>query len=262
MRSKAYQLEVVSAEGRNGFPSVIFIHGVCHAAWCWHGFQEVFTSRGIPSYALSLRGHGASEGVEDLRWASIEDFVADVHIVAVGLPEPPILVGHSIGTWIAQHYAARYPVSGLVLMASLPPTGAWGITGRLIAQHPLVFARINAKLNVGEFVPTEKLCREIFFRPDTPDEIVQACFNRLERRESYRAFLDMLLAFPDRRLIGCPVLVMSGTQDWCFSLHEVMATAKAFRVMPHLYVAGHDLMLEPGFELIAQEVARWILGLQ
>ena len=42
---------------------ILFVHGMWHGAWCWaEHFLPYFAQHGYDSYALSLRGHGASEG--------------------------------------------------------------------------------------------------------------------------------------------------------------------------------------------------------
>src|SRR5207253_3252615 len=42
-------------------PPLLFVHGGYCDAWCWVPyFLPYFASRGFPSYALSLRGHGES----------------------------------------------------------------------------------------------------------------------------------------------------------------------------------------------------------
>ena len=59
----ALDLEVIArkAEGGSEYPPLLFVHGSCHAAWCWdEHFLPYFADHGFDSYALSLRGHGGS----------------------------------------------------------------------------------------------------------------------------------------------------------------------------------------------------------
>ncbi len=64
-------------------------------AWIWEHFLGFFAARGYPAYAVSLRGHGGSEG--DLAVASFEDYVDDVETAAKAIGSEPVLVGHSMG---------------------------------------------------------------------------------------------------------------------------------------------------------------------
>ena len=41
---------------------IFFVHEAWHAAWCWENFLPYFANRGYAAYAVSLRGHGTSEG--------------------------------------------------------------------------------------------------------------------------------------------------------------------------------------------------------
>ena len=48
-------------------PPLIFVHGGYGDAWCWEPyFLPWFAAKGWPAYALSLRGHGTSSGIETL----------------------------------------------------------------------------------------------------------------------------------------------------------------------------------------------------
>ena len=49
-------------------------------------FLPFFADRGYEAHALSLRGHGASEGHELLKFWRLWDYVADVKQVASALP--------------------------------------------------------------------------------------------------------------------------------------------------------------------------------
>lgn len=58
---------------------LLFVHGAWHAAWCWDvHFLDYFAQQGYEVHALSLRGHGGSEGRENLRWTRIAEYIEDV----------------------------------------------------------------------------------------------------------------------------------------------------------------------------------------
>jgi hypothetical protein len=57
-------------------PPLLMIHGARHPAWCWEPWLKLLSVAGWPAHALSLRGHGASEG--SVRGASLADYVDDV----------------------------------------------------------------------------------------------------------------------------------------------------------------------------------------
>ncbi|MCK7510983.1 MAG: lysophospholipase [Desulfobacterales bacterium] len=101
------KIELIRHPAKNGNKStpILFIHGAWHGAWCWEEyFLPYFASKGYDAYALSLRGHGNSEGREGLRWWSISDYVDDVSQIVGQIHKIPILVGHSMGGLIVQKY--------------------------------------------------------------------------------------------------------------------------------------------------------------
>ena len=72
---------------------LLFVHGAWHAAWCWEQhFIPYFTAHGYRCFALSLRGHGRSDGHDRLRWTRARDYVDDLDETIRRLPEPPVLV--------------------------------------------------------------------------------------------------------------------------------------------------------------------------
>src|SRR2546421_10480645 len=118
-------------------PPLLFVHGGYCDAWCWEPyFLPWFAARGYPSYALSLRGHGASGGARMLFVAGLDDYEADVEHVAGGLGAPPNLIGHSRGGAIVERIVAKRPVRGAAVPAPVPPAGLLPMAARFAAQNP------------------------------------------------------------------------------------------------------------------------------
>jgi pimeloyl-ACP methyl ester carboxylesterase len=170
---------------------LLFVHGAWHAAWCWQPyFLPYFAQHGYACYALSLRGHGSSQGKERLRWWRVADYVADVTQVAASLPAPPIVIGHSAGGFIVQKYLEAHPAPAAVLLASVAPSGLLPIVLTMAARHPLVFLRALPALDMRRLVGTPELSREWLFSADMPADQV-ARFAEQMQNESFLAFLDM-----------------------------------------------------------------------
>ena len=123
------------------------MHGAWHAAWCWEYFLPYFAQQGYTAHALSLRGHGQSDGAARLRWYSVADSLADIMQVAQTLPAPPILIGHSLGGYMIQKYLERYDAPAAVLLASVPVTGILGFALRYARRHPWHFLKAQLYLN-------------------------------------------------------------------------------------------------------------------
>lgn len=67
---------------------------------CQENFQPYFAVRGWASYSVSLRGHGLSDDAEAP--AKMDDHIADLSHVISSLPDPPVLIAHSLAGVICQ----------------------------------------------------------------------------------------------------------------------------------------------------------------
>lgn len=239
---------------------LLLVHGAWHAAWCWQEhFLDYFSAQNYNSYAFSLRGHGASEGREHLRWMSIADYVRDVASVASQLPTPPVVIGHSMGGLVVQKYLETHPAPAGVLLASVPPAGVLATTLRIARRHPLEFAKTNLTMRMYPIVGTPQLARESFFSAGISEENLQIYFRQIQD-EAYRAFIDMLaLSLPKPQRVKTPMLVLGGSSDNIFHTNEVEATAKAYHTQAIIFKdMAHDMMLEPGWKAVADQIISWL----
>lgn len=258
------QLELLTAgkETATRPTGIVFVHGAWHGAWCWQDtFVPRFVQSGYAVYSLSLRGHGQSVGGGRLRWTRVADYVEDLAVVTADLPVPPVLVGHSMGGLVVQKYLERRPAAAGVLLASVPPRGVIGAVIRKIRRHPVAFLKANLTMSLYPLVSTPDIARYRLFSESTPEEIVAACQPRLQD-ESYLAFLDMMaLDLPRPRHVQTPMLVLGATEDTIISPGDVEATAQAYGTEPIIFpVMGHNMMMEPGWEKVADTILEWLAG--
>lgn len=241
---------------------LLFIHGAWHGAWCWdEHFLDYFAEHGFAAHALSLRGHGASDGRHRLRWTRLAEYVADVAQVAGRLPQPPVVIGHSMGGTIVQKYLETHAAPAGVLLASVPPAGALLAALRLARRHPIRFARVNLTFSLYPMVATPQLARETFFSAELSDEQVFTYARRLGD-ESFLAFLDLLtLDLPRPRRVDIPMLVLGAARDMVFDPGEIEATARAYRTRAVIFDMAHDMMLEPGWRAVAERIVTWVRAL-
>ncbi len=238
---------------------LLFIHGAWHGAWCWDEFfLPYFAERGFDAHALSLRGHGKSSGKERLQWVRIKEYVEDVVQIAQQLPQPPIVIGHSMGGFVAQKYLEQYFAPGGILMASAPPKGVLRTTLAFGKRHPLVLLKTNVKMRLGPIVETPALAREMLFSEEMDDTTLSAYFNQLQD-ESYLAYIDMMgLNLPRPKRVKSPMLVLGGTKDQIFTSEEIEETAVSYNTSPHLFPMAHGMMLEEGWQSVADTIAEWL----
>lgn len=101
-------------------PPMVLVHGAANSAAVWTYWQQELASRGWPTYAVDLRGHGASSPV-DLSKTSMEDYADDVDSVVRQLRAQPVLLGWSMGGLVAMMVAARGGCSACVCLAPSTP---------------------------------------------------------------------------------------------------------------------------------------------
>jgi pimeloyl-ACP methyl ester carboxylesterase len=254
-------LELLRLEGEPEKPPVLFLHGAWLSAWCWRHWMAFFHARGHTVLAPSYRAHGASPGGERLRWTPLSAYLEDALWAFDQLPQPPLVVAHSMGGAVAQHLLMRRTARAAVLVASVPPNGVIGSTLRLAAHHPLEFLKINLTLSLYPAVSSPALVREMFYSPTTPESIVLEGFQNVQD-ESFTAFLGMI-AFRSKLEAGrVPMLVLGGESDGIFTPSEVRATAERYAAALKLYPdTGHNLMLEPNHDAVATDVHEWFRAL-
>jgi pimeloyl-ACP methyl ester carboxylesterase len=262
MKGKAMNLEVISRKPALSpkLTPLLFIHGAWHGPWCWEEhFLDYFAANGYPVYALSLRGHGASQGRDRLRWTRLADYVADVEQVASGLSNPPVLIGHSMGGAVVQKYLEAHSAPAGILLAAVPPSGIGASSIRIARRHPLLISKVLLSFSTYPIISTPVLAREAFFSQGMSDENVHRFFNRFQD-ESYLAFLDMMiLDLPKPKRISSPLLVLGAANDTMIEKREIEATARAYNTNAIIFPdMGHDMMLEHGWQKVADSILEWM----
>ena len=98
-------------------PPLVLLHGgAAHAHW-WDHLAPLLAEQ-YHVVALDLRGHGDSSWVVPPAY-EIEDYVGDLEEAFAALHlESPVLVGHSLGGFIALTYATRHAATlrGLIVV--------------------------------------------------------------------------------------------------------------------------------------------------
>lgn len=238
---------------------LLFVHGAYAGAWCWdEHFLQWFADHGWHAYALSLSGHGASRGHTHLDSLSIDDYVADVAEAVGYLPEPPILIGHSMGGMVVQKYLERASAPATVLMASVPPQGLMSAAFGLMFKKPHLLADLNRIMGGGE-AQLESLRDALFHQP--LDERMLERYYRLSQPESHRAIWDMTLFNLPRtdKMHKAPMLVLGAEYDMLIPPDQVHSTAQTYGLKAEIFAdMGHGMMLERGWDQVAARIDQWL----
>lgn len=111
-------------------PGLVFAHGFGQTRRIWRPAMAELATAGWRCVSFDTRGHGDSDWSADGRYAA-NDFLNDLAAVVDAQPQPPVLVGASMGGLLALGLAgerhAVTPSRALVLVDSTPRMRAPGI---------------------------------------------------------------------------------------------------------------------------------------
>jgi len=240
---------------------ILFIHGAFAGAWCWEEyFLPYFASQGYPAYALSLRGHGESEGIENLAFTSLDNYISDVRTAVEHIGEEPILVGHSMGGMIIQKYLEKYPSPAAVLMNSVPPTGLWTTIFYMAWSDPMLFSQLFLLQNLSPRFATPSAVKHALLSEDVSDDKLHKFFHHVQG-ESQRVMLDMMgLNLPHLAFKGpVPLLVLGAEKDAFLPPSVVEWTGHLYDAPSHVFPkTAHAMMLENNWQEVADYMITWL----
>lgn len=248
--------EPLKATGR---PPILMVHGAFAGAWCWQEhYLTYFAQHGWSAHALSLSGHAGSQNGTSLDTYTLDQYVQDVMTVAKTLPQPPILIGHSMGGLVVQKALEEAQFPAVVLLCSVPPSGVSGMAFSMLSQTPHLLWDLKTTLMDGR-VNLQSVREGLFYQP--VDELDLARYAARLQPESLRAMWDMsFFSLPNRsRMMLAPMLIAGAQQDLIVPPSCVEQTAVAYGQSAHIFPEmGHNVMLERNWEISAQAIEQWL----
>jgi len=260
----APSLEFIETTCRDpqGAPT-LFIHGAFAGAWMWgESFLPHFGARGRFAAAVSLRGHGGSEGRSRSPTAGLADYLADVTRAISEFHEPPIIVAHSLGALLAQRLLGEVKIRALVMLAPLPPEGLLFLGPWLLATRPrtwLEMAKVTLGLSNSREGRKDGARHVVFANQFSPEEARR--YAALMVAEGLRALMEAHLPYPviSAHFLRIPSLVIAGADDPLIGCVTTMRTA-AYHAAQHISAGGvgHLMLIGPGADGTARRVLEWI----
>lgn len=244
MRAKVNGIQVAYADKGKG-SCLLLVHGFPLSRGVWSKQVEVFKS----SYrviAPDLRGFGESAATDGP--VTMNRFAEDLHALVEHLGAgPALLVGHSMGGYVALAFARAFPecVRGLVLVGTKAgrDTAEAAVARRALAERVrvegpsvVVDAMAPKMLSEGNSDRTMAAAVRGFMTPANPEGLRGALLGMAERPDA-RSWLETM---------QMPVLVIAGLEDAIIPPRESQAMAKAIhgaqlRLIPE---AGHLVAFE------------------
>ncbi|EOY04180.1 Alpha/beta-Hydrolases superfamily protein [Theobroma cacao] len=262
-------------------PTLVFVHGSYHAAWCWaECWLPFFSASGFDCYAPSLLAQGESDAPSGTVAGSLQTHAGDVaDFIQRNLSSPPVLLGHSFGGLIIQYYIANmrneqsfemdtlYPkLTGAVLVCSVPPSGNSGLVWRYLFTKPIAAFKVTRSLAAKAFQTSVSLCRETFFSSKMEDNLVLR-YQELMKESSRMPLFDLRklnasLPVPKMTKSSTEVLVLGAKDDFIVDPEGLRETGRFYDVSP-ICIEGvaHDIMLDCSWEKGANVILSWLNGL-
>jgi len=248
--------------------TLLLIHGMWGGSWHWENPRRLFEARGFTVRAPALRHHDIAPDADPdpaLGTTSVLDYADDLETLIRALPEPPVLVGHSMGGLLAQILAARGLGRAAVLLMPAPPAGipvlrpsvAWAFrcaySKRGFWRRPIRQSFGEAAFSVLNRLPRdEQRAAHARFVPESGRAIAEIGL----------PFLDPHAATAvDATRVTCPVLAVGGGADRIVPATAVRRIAHKYRrtaVYVEYPANAHWVVAEPGWDRILGFVADWI----
>jgi alpha-beta hydrolase superfamily lysophospholipase len=253
---------------------VHILHGMGEHKYRYQHFAEFLNSQGIQVYAHDHLGHGDSISEQSPTGhfgddAGFKNVVGNVNLVQQHIrnlhPNLPIyLLGHSMGSFIAQSYLINYPnsIKGLIL------------TGSALTPKPLIHAlKLVAHIEVlrlGKPIRTEFdwLSRDNHavdkYVADDLCGFICSCASWLQLAE---ALLEISTAKQLQKIsANLPTLIISGDKDPVGGFGKyVKALTNFWKITGHTQVtshlladARHEVLNETDKELTYNLITKWI----
>lgn len=243
-----------------GAPAMLLVHGAYTSARCWEPvFMPYFRDRGYDVYAVSLRGHGGSQGREHLDLYGLADYLDDLVRAANVIGRPSTLVGSSMGGLLVQRWlTSGRAAKAAVLIGSVPPIGLAGAAMHMAFTDPLGFAGITQLAMAGSSHP-----KMLELLTDSPLEEAGRSLRGFYRelgRESSRVLFEMTWAPMVGWVSGlCPVLAVHGSADRMVPSSAVASMTSQLGAEPLILDGlGHAPMIDSRWRVAADAIAGWL----
>ena len=257
-------------------PTVVFIHGLWMHSSSWNHWVDYFNQNGFEAVALPWPGDCATvaesrQHPELIAGKGIKEIADSYANIIATYPNPPIVIGHSLGGLIAQELLGRGNlVSAVIAIDPAPIKGVWQLTlSSIKASLPIISNPFNINKAVtisykdfrNSFANTisEKEAKELYEHytiPTPAKPLFQIATARFKPNSETKANTP-------NNTRG-PLLIISGDEDKIVPPKLVTATynqyanSSSITEIKSFTDRGHSLVIDRGWHEIAEYSANWL----
>ncbi|KAK9809638.1 hypothetical protein WJX73_009909 [Symbiochloris irregularis] len=259
------------------FPPLLLVHGSYHGAWCWQErFMPYLASKGIESFAMSLRGQGLSDRPDSNKGSSLAEHAHDIAELVKSMSMVPVIVAHSFGGLVVQRLLLGAPedqdsaptVAGMALFCSASPNGNQGVFGRFFMRNPWNAIQLAWSFITKNFLKSDVVCRRMFFSDDLSEEELTRYQGMLKQHASPVPVVNLSAMRKEVPLLAAreglpPIMVLGGARDCILDEQAVQETAQHYGVQALIMDdMAHDCMLDTQWQQAADHLVAWVSSLE
>lgn len=301
MEVQKFKIETSDALERVGYfwksdvePSkgnVVISHGMCEFALRYDHFAKFLNQNGYDVYALDQVGHGenAPDGLGVWDENSFKQCVKNLHTIMQQLRatgKPSYLIGHSMGSFVAQYYLEKYSrelhIEKAILIGTTGPRKIYRFASFMASFHAK-FHKLNKpskflnSLSFGSFnkriakdqrrTPYDWICSN--------EEIVDA-YSKDERCTFipsigfFKSFYNSLTRLYIKKRLECipkdlPILILGGSEDpvaqYGKGLHNLQATYSKYGITSSVIEypnMRHEVLNETNRQIVYEDILNFI----
>ena len=205
-----------SNPNKKNMPTLVFIHGWVHNHTVWKKIERVFQAKGYKTLCIDLPGHGKSSVPFSQKEYSIKSMAAAcVHVLKHKKIINPVIIGHSLGSMVAQYMYQKIKPQAMILIGSsyiTPMRDAMTET-----MHEIYYLdQLTQLINTGVSAKKELNLIDFSKSPSESDVIMWMRGASATSAKGLISCFESILRFDSRKLIRnikCPVLLIVGEKD-------------------------------------------------
>lgn len=252
--------------------TIVFIHGLFMNNQTWDGWKSFFEDQGYTCYTPANPKHEGNPtelrtnppaGLENVQF---QDWISNLEELIDGLPEKPILIGHSFGGLTAQKLVESGRAEAAILISSAPPKGVSTLKPSFFKANNPVISPFKGN---SVYNPKEKKYKKWFhssiantLTKEESDKLFEK-FAVPESRNTPRASLKKIAKI-DTQKPHVPMLFVGGLDDAILPNVLIRKTMKQYTdqnsVLDSKFYEGKDHMIcaTPGWEEVAGYCLNWL----
>lgn len=245
--------------------AVLVVHGLFEHSRRYQELGEALAAFRFSTFALDLRGHGASEGRRghtqrfDVLLQDLDRFRREVQgLVPAGVPL--FLLGHSMGALIALRYLEEYdaPLAGAILtspwLGTAYPAPRWKVLLANVLTHVLPALPFRLQLDPRDLSHDDERVADYREDPEIHSRITPRLFTEMS------GAIEMAFRRGDR--IRTPLLFLLAGEDTIVSTDRSLAFARSLPVngvtVDVLDGMRHEVLQERSRGEVVTEIRDWI----